>query len=65
MNIDTPQGSVRVQLDKNTVVYVREGANVEEVKEKLLNRTNKHGDYSYLFDYGTTNKSKSTKRANY
>jgi hypothetical protein len=61
MNVPTPEGCVRLQLDANTVVFVREGVNVEEVKEKFANRNAKRGDYAYLFDYGNHNTYK-TKR---
>lgn len=47
-----PEGTIRIQLDQNTIVYVREGADVEAVKEKFLNRNKNRGDYGYLFDYG-------------
>lgn len=53
-----PEGTVRVQIDRNTVVYVKEGVDVEEVKQKFLNRGNNRSDYAYLFDYGNHNQYK-------
>jgi hypothetical protein len=53
-----PEKTVRIQLDKNTVVYVREGVDIEAVKEKFANRNNNRSDYGYLFDYGNHNQYK-------
>ena len=44
------QKTIPVRIDKNTVVFVREGADVEKVREKFLNREGK-GDYTYLYHY--------------
>lgn len=48
-----PEGTVRIHLDANTVVYVNEGCDVEEVKRKFANRNKNRGNYSYLFEYGS------------
>jgi hypothetical protein len=61
MNITTPEGCVRVQLDANTVVFVREGVDVEAVKERFAKRNANRSNYAYLFDYGNHNQYK-TKR---
>lgn len=57
-------GTIPVRIDKNTVVYVREGADVEAVKEKFLNRKGK-GDYTYLFHYNEQRNIKTKNRTEF
>ena len=46
--------TIPVRIDKNTIVYVRKGADIEKIKQKFANRKGR-GDYAYLFNYGEHN----------